>query len=294
MPENSQLPGLIVRAPWQDELQRVGDLSLGLKGEILAWNLHALVAENPERIVGLAGLGQSEGVGHLVFNVRPRFVDTGGAQLLYEHVIQQARELGIQRLAIKLATGSPVDAFLQSEGFEVMRSEELWNVDLLIAKKRLDRISKRWEIHSDWVVRGINNTDLPAIAELIAPYERLSEGRLRLRGEDELYTSGYEGGVSSVVESNGKLMGAFLCKCPPGLSGYVEFRVVGQEYRQNSGVLGAMMLHRTMAEALKMDYRNVLFTVNVAQDLETRNLAKRTQAVLVRSIRLLTLDLAKA
>jgi hypothetical protein len=50
-----------------------------------------------------------------------------------------------------------------------------------------------------------------------------------------------------------------------------------------------LMLHRSVNEALKMDYGTVLFSVNLAQDFETRNLASRMEGVLVRSLRMLSL-----
>jgi GNAT superfamily N-acetyltransferase len=289
MSNNTVLPNISVRPPWQDELQRVSDLVSGLKQSGISSNLHALVADAPERIVGLAGLSEDGDRGYLHFKVRPRFLNKGGGRLLFEAVMEQARELELGRLSAQVNADAPVDAFLQELGFQVERTEEVWQVDLLKVNKRLERISKRWKLSSDWIVRGVEIADLPAIAELIAPYERLSADRLRLRAAGEPYGNSYEGVASSVVESGGRLMGALLCQGAPGLNGYIEFRVVAQEYRKHSGVLGGMMLHRSANEALKMDYGTVLFTVNLAQDFETRNLASRMEGVLVRSIRLLSL-----
>jgi|TARA_B110000908_G_scaffold168007_1_gene222039 N-acetylglutamate synthase-like GNAT family acetyltransferase len=286
---NTVLPNLSVRPPWQDELQRVSDLVSGLKASGISWNLHALVADAPERIVGLAGLRKDGDRGYVHFKVRPRYLNEGGGRLLLDAVMKQARALEIGRLSIQVNTDTGVDAFLQGAGFEVERAEELWQVDLLKVHQRMERISKRWKPSSDWIVRAVETSDLPAIAELIAPYERLSPDRLKLRQEGEPYGHGYEGVASSVVESDGQLMGVLLCQGTSGLNGYIEFRVVAQEYRKYSGVLGGLMLHRSVNEALKMDYGTVLFSVNLAQDFETRNLASRMEGVLVRSLRMLSL-----
>lgn len=293
MSNNSHRPKLSVRPPWRDELQRVPGLTQGLSSSIL-WNLNALVVEDPQRVVGIAGVGKDGDQGHLHFNVRPRFLNGEGSQLLYDKMMEEARALGIGQLSAQISTDTPLDHFLQAAGFQIYRTEEVWQVDLLKVNKRMQRISKKWKLHTDWNIRGIEPNDLPAIAELVAPYERLGSDRLRIRKEGEPYGNAYEGEPSSVVEFNGKLIGALLTKGTPSCTGYIEFRVVAKEYQEYSAGLGAMMLYRSTIEALKQDYRTVLFTVNMAQDFETLNLAHRMKGRLVRSIRVLHLDLGSA
>ncbi len=282
---------LIVRPPWRDELDRVPDFVRGLRQFAKSWNSFVLVADKPERIVGLAGVSSEENQGLLHFRLRPRILHEGGGNLLLEAVKKKAVELGVENLVSQVSVGSVEESFFKESGFDVGRTEEIWRVDLIKVKNRLDKISKKWKPSPDWQVRGISSSDLPKIAKLIEPYNRLSPDRLRLREEHEAYGNAYEAEASSVVECNGNLLGALLCKGSAGLNGYIEFRVVGQEFFQYSGILSGMMLHRSVIEAIKLDYGTVSFTVNVDKDAETRNLAKRMGGVLTNNISMWTYKL---
>lgn len=285
---------LIVRAPWRDELARVPDLTQGMQRVPAPWNLFALVALPPERIAGIGGIAQGEaGSAFIHFRMRPRFIHQGKGRLLLDAILDKAREWGVGQLQAQVDPFSPEAELLRAFGFDEKRMEEVWKVDLIKTKNRLDRIARKWRKPDDWVVRGIVPDDLPTIAELIAPYNRLSPERLRLREEGEPYGDAYEGYPSSVVESGGELLGALLCKGSGGLNGYIEFRVVGEKYRQYSGILGGLMLHRSVQEALKLDYGSVFFTVNLKTDLETQNLAKRMGGVLTQRIQILSFGLPR-
>jgi len=290
-----ELAEVSVRAPWKEELNRVPDLSKGLRQAKQRWDLKALIAGSPERIVGLAGLAwdrDSDAVdGQLYFRTRPRYTYEGSARLLLDQMVEQARGLKLKSLGIKTNTASHLDTFLRASGFRTERTEEVWSVDLQKVVRRLEPISKKWKPRVEWNLRSLEDSDLPALAALIAPFERVSADRLHVRKQGEVLGTGYEGYASSVVEVDGQLIGALLTKDLGGLTGYIEFRVVGEDYQQHSGLLGAMMLYRSACEALKQDFGKVLFTVNVGRDFETRNLAHRMKGGMVDSQCFLRLDL---
>lgn len=285
---------LTVRPPWPDEISRLKAFLAGSLQGAKAVHLLVLVAADPERIVGAAAVretteGVKDGSAEIALKARPRQLENGGARMLMDAVLDKALTLGYKKLVAAPATGAPHIPLLRKYGFERVKTEELWQVELNKMKIRLDRLVDRVRLPQEWSVRTPNPADLPQLVELSATYGFLQADRIQFDGPGDAPGTHFDAAGCTVIENEGHIIAALLAKGGIGGNGHIDARMVHPSAMQMSGALNLHLLHHSIKAGLSMGFSTVTLTVNTSRDRETRNLARRTGGKCIQSKDLLHL-----
>jgi hypothetical protein len=276
----------VLRAPWPDELPRLKSFLRGTfsghRSE--AW-LRILVAEEPERIVGAVAVSLEPAAhqAQFVMRLRQRALVAGQATKLLGAARDLARQLGATTLSSVLDTGDPLGGCLQDDGFNVIKTEEVWRLELAPLRARLQRVGARLERDGSWTVRAPVVEDLERIRKLVAPYGFRDPQAIRFSSANAGAEPGYDMNLSTVVERDGDIIAVLLGHGTRELSGHADVRAVASEWMAQSGLLNFLVLRRSVDAAISEGYQFTSLTVNTDRDHETRRLAERTNGLLTQS-----------
>jgi GNAT superfamily N-acetyltransferase len=280
---------LAVRPPWADELPRLKPF---FRDEPLVgpWRLFTLVAPNPERILGAAALKAVGERVELRCQLRPRAQSEGRGKTLLEAALASARESGLKRVTSRPPAGSPQEKFLRAHGFIEFEAEEIWRVDLAALKNRLEPLTVRIQKSSDYSIRAPGEKDLPKLTALFGSHRLGSAAQICVRSTTN--PGGFDNEISSVIEdSSGRLLAALLGRGSNSLNCRATLCATANNAPWASGSLFATVLQRGISEARAQGYLTVSFTVNPARDISLRNLARRANGALMRTVHLLAYEL---
>lgn len=284
-----------IRAPWPDEIPRLRSFLRGAFSEMPAEALPFVAVEGPfERIVVAAALAgaTARSMASFVLRSRPRALREGKAGALLETLLDHARTAGCSGLLTVLPSGASTTPLLEARGFLCRKTEELWSLDLARLQERLAKLSQRLRPPQDWVIRPPEQGDDKRIAALVADFGFRQAGAVQFN-DTSSPGKGYTRRLSSVVEQEGQLLAVLLANGSRGLVGHVDVRAVEPAAAPHSGLLNYLLLQRSVQAARDEGYQTTTLTVNVERDLETRNLARRTGAILLQSKQLWSLALDK-
>lgn len=285
----------LLRAPWPDELPRLKSFLRGtFSGHSSEAWLRVLVAEEPERIVGAIAVSRelASQQAQFVMRLRQRALVAGQAAKLLGAARDLARPLGATSLSTVLDTGDPIGGCLRDDGFTLVKTEQVWRLELARMQARLQRAGARFKRDDGWTVRAPVVEDLERIRTLVAPYGFRDSQAIRFRVPSEGNSSGYDMNLSSVVECEGRVVAVLLIHGTLELCGHVDVRAVAREVFSKSGWLNFLMLRRSVEVALAEGYQFTTLTVNTARDHETRRLAERTEGLLTQSKQVWELSIA--
>lgn len=272
---------VIVRPPWPNEMSRIKQFLSGSLGGAEAVHLLVLVVPDPERIVGAAAIKvkayEEEGrSAEIALGARPRSLQNGDARVLMEAVMGKVAPLACSTVYSSPYTGAPHIPLLREYGFELIKTEELWELEIRKLIARLDRLKERVRLPQDWIVRVPTSSDLPQLVKLSAIYEFRQAARVQFDGPKDLPGTHYDSKLCTVIEQRGSIIAALLIKGGTTCNLHVDVRLVRPEARHKSGMLNLHLLNHSKKAALTEGYSTATLTVNTPRDGETRNLALRT------------------
>lgn len=269
---------LVKRPPWRDELPRLRSFFRRRPLGPGAWQLQVLLADDPERIVGVVGVRCEGARAELRLEWRPGIENlvTPGDWLAFAR--EEASSAGSTELVCEAEGEGAIDRALEQAGFAESRVEELWEIAVEPMRARLQRILPRCEIPEGWSVRQPEVRDGAAIAKIVSPYGLLGARRIEetLRGTGP--GGAYDLGLSALVESASGPIGVVLLKEGAGALPLVEIRAVAPEVDAQSGLVNLLLLQRITTAVHQRGLAGALLTINPARDRETLNFARRTGA----------------
>jgi len=261
--------------------------------------LLGLFDQPSERILGAAALilihpaaDESKAAkAGLQLKVRPIALQDGSARSLLLQAIATAKSLNCEQVSVELPTGDVHADLLKAEGFEAVKTEELWQLEVRTVNQRLSRLKARLKLPDDWQIRPPTSEDLEAIRAMASHYQFRQPEAIQFAKNQSQQGVYFDQHLSTVVESKGKLMGTMLVKGSHGLNGHVDLRMVDPGFRTHSMQLNFLLLARSIEAGLNAGYQTTTLTVNTTRDKETRNFAQRGSGRLLQSVDLFRLSL---
>ena len=174
---------LIVRTPQPSEMARV--LSL-FGGEVIRAQAQLVIAARTqpvERFVGALAGWPEGGFGRFLLGLLPGTAKTAAAEALLQAAGQTARAAGLSHLLYGklLLEQDQLFPLLRDQGFSILRSERYFEIDLAVARQRVDYLVDRHahSIPAQWVVKSLGELDPELILPLVAPYRLMPPEEIR-------------------------------------------------------------------------------------------------------------------
>ncbi|MBX3743869.1 MAG: hypothetical protein KF833_01040 [Verrucomicrobiae bacterium] len=297
-----------MRAPWPDELDRLGDL-LDTEGFRTPPHLRVLVAADPERLVGAAALEPGAGTGaagRLQLRIRPRFLEAPAAASLIDAAATMARVHGHLPLEIQDRRERLPGRLLEQAGFVLHRTEQVWEMPtaglhrrvkavLPSSVRRLERLGTVWH--------GIPaNEHVEAMARLLRDHGLAGEAGIGFEDEAASAPDGRPAGgnaierfdraLSHVVFVNGVLAGVVLIQDIGASRCFTKYRAVAREYLAHSAAINPTLMNGPLEVFPTRGITRVLLTAQVGRQDETAQMARRSGGCLLQTTDLYRLDRA--
>ncbi len=273
------MSNLTIRPPHASEISRALRF---FSGEYVKADAQVLVAVKTtpvERFLGaLAGWVEGE-VGRFHLECLPGSARKQTAAALIEEAERTARTSGLRKLVYGklLAKGDEPDGLLCENGFEILRSERFFKLEVSGAKNRVDELLGRHgrRIPTTWHTEAIRHQSPDRVRELIAPFCLMTPEELIScwqRGE----RGGFDPDLSRVLIENENVFGTFLGRRVGELF-CVDVRVVNHPKSVLRALANLCLFHHSLVtnSALPNPVRWLQFRGGEQEHKETANLAMR-------------------
>lgn len=273
------MSSLTIRPPQASEIPRALRF---FSGEYVKSDAQVLVAVKMmpvERFLGaLAGWAEGE-VGRFHLECLPGSARKETAAALIQEAERTARTAGLRKLIYGklLAKGAEPDDLLLENGFEILRSERFFKLDVSEVENRVGKLLGRHgpKIPATWRTEAIRHLSPDSVRELIAPFCLMTPEELSScwqRGE----RSGFDPDLSRVLIENENVFGTFLGRRVGELF-CVDVRVVNHPKSVLRALANLCLFHQSLVanSGLPNPVRWLQFRGGEQEHKETANLAMR-------------------
>lgn len=299
-------PGFEVRAPWPDELDRLGEL-LDTESFHTSPHLRVLVAADPERLVGAAALEPKGGAGtasRLHLRIRPRFLEATAAASLIDAAASLARVHGLLPVEIHDRRERLPGRLLEEAGFRLHRTEQVWEMPtaalhrrvkavLPSSVRRLERLGRIWQgppagEHVEAMARLLRDHGLAG--EVGIGFEDDPPSAPDGQRAREKAIERFDRALSHVVAINGTVAAVLLIQDAGASRCFAKYRAVAPEFLAHSAAINPSLMNGPLEVFPSRGITRILLTAQVGRQDETVQMARRSGGRLLQTADLYRFD----